>query len=55
MRQGKRPLTEQEDVDRDIAAVREVMDEETFDTAYAAGQAMTVEEAIAFVMQEGFA
>jgi tetratricopeptide (TPR) repeat protein len=51
MRQGKRPLTEQEDVDRDITAVRELLDEETFDAAHAAGQAMTVEEAIALALQ----
>ncbi len=45
-----RPFSEQADIDRDIAAIREMIDDETFDTAYAEGKAMTVEEAIAYAV-----
>jgi non-specific serine/threonine protein kinase len=43
---GPRPPVEQADVDRDLAAIRAQLDEATFAVAWAAGQAMTLEQAI---------
>jgi predicted ATPase/transcriptional regulator with XRE-family HTH domain len=42
-----RPPVEQADVDRDLAAIRSQLDEALFAAAWAAGQAMTIEQAIA--------
>ena len=50
IRQGKRPFAEQEDVDQDMLAIREMIDEEAFHMAYAEGRAMTTEEAIAYAL-----
>jgi len=51
IRKAPRPPAEQEDVDQDMAAIREMIDEETFDAAYSEGKAMTVEEAVAFATE----
>src|SRR5262249_2904979 len=40
------------DPDRHIAALREVLDPSMFDTAWEEGRAMTLEEAIAYAMEE---
>ncbi len=46
-----RPPIEKALVDEDIANIREMIDEETFAAAYAAGQTMTMEEAIALATE----
>lgn len=43
-----RPFSEQEDVDRDLAIIRQMVDKAAFDTAYTAGTAMTTEEVMAY-------
>ena len=45
-----RPANEQANVDRDLAAVRAQLDEAAFQAAQVAGQAMTLEEAIAYAL-----
>ncbi|MGA2488908.1 MAG: LuxR C-terminal-related transcriptional regulator [Anaerolineales bacterium] len=47
-----RPRNEQADVDRDLAAIRLQLDEATLQAAQAAGRAMTLEEAIAFALND---
>jgi predicted ATPase/class 3 adenylate cyclase len=47
-----RPANEQADVDRDLAAIRAQLDEATIVAAQAAGRAMTLDEAVAFALQE---
>jgi low affinity Fe/Cu permease len=47
-----RPVNEQADVDRDLAAIRAKLDEAAFQVAQAAGRAMTIDEAIAFTLKE---
>ena len=41
------------DYERDVAAARTQLDEATFAVAWAAGQAMTLEQAIAYALSEG--
>lgn len=53
MRQGNRPAAEQEDVDRVMIAIREMIDEGAFNMAYAEEKAMTLEEAITYVSEVG--
>ena len=45
-----RPSIEQADVDRDIALILEMIDEETYAAAYADGAAMTLEQMTAYVL-----
>lgn len=45
--QNPRPPSEQADVGRDMAAIREMLDEEAYVAAYAEGKAMTMAEVIA--------
>jgi tetratricopeptide (TPR) repeat protein len=52
MRQGSRPPAEQEDVERDTAAIREMIGEEAYTTAYSEGQDMTMEQAVAYAVEE---
>lgn len=47
-----RPPVEQADVDRDLAAIREMIDKETFDAAYDEGQVMTMEQVVAYALEE---
>lgn len=47
-----RPFSEQADVERDLAAIREMIDQNTFDAAYAAGQALTIDEALAYALED---
>jgi tetratricopeptide (TPR) repeat protein len=49
--QNVRPINEQKAVERDMAAIQEMIDKATFDAAYAEGKAMTVEEAIAYALE----
>ena len=46
-----RPTNEQEEVERDMVTIRELIDENVFAAAYAAGQSMTLEEAIAYALE----
>jgi tetratricopeptide (TPR) repeat protein len=46
-----RPPVEQDDVDQDFAVIRSQLDEATFAAACAAGQAMTLQEAIAYALE----
>ena len=46
-----RPPVEQADVDRDFAVIRSQLDEATIEAARAKGQAMTVEQAIAYALE----
>ena len=46
--QNVRPTNEQTEVERDMDAIREMIAEDSFATAYAEGQAMTLEEAMAY-------
>jgi predicted ATPase len=46
-----RPFSEQADVARDMVAIREMIDEETFDAAYVEGKVMTLEEAMAYALE----
>lgn len=46
-----RPFSEQADVEQDLVAIREMIDEETFTAVYAEGQTMTMEEAIAYALE----
>jgi hypothetical protein len=46
-----RPTNEQEEIQRDMVAIREMIDEDVFAAAYAAGQSMTLEEAIAYAVE----
>jgi tetratricopeptide (TPR) repeat protein len=43
----RRPLVEQADVDRDLATVQAHLDDASFAQAWAAGQALTMEQAVA--------
>ena len=47
-----RPPTEQADVDKDIAIILDMIDEETYAAVYAEGYAMTMDEAIALGLNE---
>ncbi len=49
---GHRPANEQADVEQDLAILRAHLDERTMSAAAGTGQAMTLEEAIAFAIQE---
>jgi predicted ATPase/DNA-binding SARP family transcriptional activator len=49
--QNVRPTNEQEEIQRDMVAIREMIDEDVFAAAYAAGQSMTLEEAIAYAVE----
>jgi predicted ATPase/DNA-binding SARP family transcriptional activator len=49
--QNVRPTNEQEEVERDMVTIRELIDENVFAAAYAAGQSMTLEEAIAYALE----
>jgi len=49
--QNPRPPIEQADVERDMAAIREMIDEEAYAAAYAEGKAMTMEKAIACALE----
>jgi hypothetical protein len=46
----RRPRVEQADVDRDMAVLRQKMGENAVAAAYDAGQAMTMEQALACAM-----
>ena len=48
-----RPPIEQVDVDRDIALILKMIDEETYATAYADGAAMTLEQISAYALADG--
>ena len=48
-----RPPIEQADVDRDIALILGMIDEETYATAYAEGAAMTLEQISAYALADG--
>ena len=50
-RYGAGPL-ERADYDQAIAAARAGLDEEAFAAAFAEGQAMTVQQAVAYALQE---
>ncbi len=43
---------ERSEIDRDVAAVREQLDEATFEAAWAEGRAMSLEEAVAYALGE---
>jgi len=47
------PRVHRADYERDVAAARTQLDEATFAVAWAAGQAMTLEQAIAYALSEG--
>ena len=47
-----RPILEQADVDRDIAAVVANIGKDAFDEAYDKGSAMTLDEAVAYALEE---
>ena len=49
--QNPRPPIEQVDVARDMAAIREMIDEAAYAAAYAEGKAMTMDEAIACALE----
>jgi predicted ATPase/class 3 adenylate cyclase/Tfp pilus assembly protein PilF len=49
--QNPRPPIEQADVERDMAAIREMIDEEAYAAAYAEGKTMTMEKAIACALE----
>ena len=51
--ENPRPHNEQTEVDGDISAIREMMDEEAYAAAYAEGNRMTREEAIALALGVG--
>jgi len=46
-----RPPIEQADVARDMAAIREMIDEEAYAAASAEGKSMTMDEAIAYGLE----
>ena len=48
--QDPRPLVEQADVDRHIVMIKEMIDEQTFNTVYAEGQTLTMDQAIAYAI-----
>ena len=48
---GRRPPAEAANVARDMAILKEMLDEETFTATYAEGQTMAVEEAIDYALQ----
>jgi tetratricopeptide (TPR) repeat protein len=48
-----RPILEQSDVDRDIAAIVANIGKDAFDAAYDRGRAMTLDEAVAYALDEG--
>jgi tetratricopeptide (TPR) repeat protein len=50
--QSPRPPIEQADVDRDIAVILEMIDEEAYAAAYAEGKSMTIEQAIAHATED---
>ena len=47
----KRPLIEQHDVDKEIAAITAKIGNSAFEEAYDAGRAMTMDEAVAFALE----
>ena len=47
-----RPRIEQADLDRDIASIKAKIGSSTFETAYASGQDMTLDEAVALALDE---
>jgi hypothetical protein len=47
-----RPPVEQADVERDLAVIHAQLDDATFEQAYQTGQAMTMDEAIAYALKE---
>jgi hypothetical protein len=49
--QNPRPPIEQVDVERDMAAIREMLDEEAYAAACAEGKAMTMGEAITYALE----
>ena len=49
--QNLRPPNEQEEVERDMVAIREMVDEESLAAAVAEGQAMTAEAALAYALK----
>ncbi|MGW8180348.1 MAG: hypothetical protein ACWGQW_16550, partial [bacterium] len=49
--QNVRPTNEQEEVQRDMVAIRRMIDDDVFAAAYAAGQSMALEEAIAYALE----
>ena len=48
-----RPPVEQDDVDRELAQIRAQMDEAAFAAAQSAGQGMSLEQVIAYALQDG--
>ncbi|HSG16706.1 MAG TPA: hypothetical protein VLE70_10360, partial [Anaerolineae bacterium] len=50
--QVSRPPAEQADVDRERAAILEMIDEETYAAAYAAGKAMTMDQVVAYALED---
>ena len=47
-----RPPVEQADVDRDLAAIHAQLDDATFEAEQEAGRKMTIDEAIAYALEE---
>lgn len=47
-----RPPVQQADVDRDLATIHSQLDEATFSAVWAEGQAMTLEQAVAYALEE---
>ena len=47
-----RPPKEKAEVDRDIAVLKEMLDEETYQKAYQEGHAFTIQQAIAYALEE---
>ena len=47
-----RPENEQLDVDEDIVAIREMIDEEIHKTVYAEGKAMTIDQVVAYALDD---
>jgi hypothetical protein len=52
---SQRDTASHADCDRNVAAVRAQLDEATFAAAWAAGRAMTMEQAVAEALEEGLA
>jgi len=50
--QHPRPPIEQAEVARDMAAIREMINEEAYTAAYSEGKAMTMDEAIAYALEK---
>jgi hypothetical protein len=48
------PPNEREQYDRDVAEVREALGEEVFSVAWAKRRAMTMEQAIAYAIEDRF-